>query len=258
MTDVSADGKWGAWLRLPARTKGTVLVVDIETGKEKVVYPPSGDVGIQDAAFSHDGKRLYVATDGGGDQALLLSFDTKTLKEVGRWAETKPATAMVTHLVTLEKGKPRRTQCLGWQPKRSPCPRRRDPEAQSRGQAAARIGLIHEFSEDGKRLTLDRSTPEAPTDAHVLEVATGVLAPLRKESRPSIQELATVETQLVEIPAHDGLKIPTNVYLPAPGRLAQGPAHRARGSARPGRCARRRRGSPRWRASRCRRGWPGS
>ena len=28
-------------------------------------------------------------------------------------------------------------------------------------------------------------------------------------------ELAAVETQLVEIPAHDGLKIPINVYLPA-------------------------------------------
>jgi dipeptidyl aminopeptidase/acylaminoacyl peptidase len=49
----------------------------------------------------------------------------------------------------------------------------------------------------------------------VLDVATGVLTPLRKEPRPSIPELAAVETQLVEIPAHDGLKIPTNVYLPA-------------------------------------------
>jgi dipeptidyl aminopeptidase/acylaminoacyl peptidase len=76
-------------------------------------------------------------------------------------------------------------------------------------------GFIVDFSADGKRLTLERSTPDAPADIHALDVTTGALTPLRKESRPSIPELATVETHLVEIPAHDGLKIPANVYLPA-------------------------------------------
>jgi len=214
LTDVSTDGKWGAWVRLPARTKGTVLLVDIESGKEKVVYPPSGEAGIQDAAFSYDGKRLYVATDGGGDQALILSFDTKTLKEVGRYAEAKPVTAAITHLVASKKGNVIAANLLAGN--RSEVRLLDGNSLKSKAEVKLPLGYgsITDFSEDGKRLTLDRSTPDAPTDVHVIEVATGAVSPLRKEPRPSVQELATVETQLVEIPAHDGLKIPMNVYLP--------------------------------------------
>jgi dipeptidyl aminopeptidase/acylaminoacyl peptidase len=214
LADVSSDGKWGAWVRVPARTKGTVLVVDIDSGKEKVVYPTSGEVGIQDAVFSHDGKRLYVATDGGGDQALVLSFDTKTLKEVGRYVETKPATAMVSHLVASKKGNLVGLNLVAGN--------RTEVRVLDGATLKPKVdvklplgsGSINEFSEDGKRLTLDRSTPDAPTEVHVLDVTSGAVTPLRKEPRPSIQELASVETQLVDIPAHDGLKIPTNVYLP--------------------------------------------
>jgi dipeptidyl aminopeptidase/acylaminoacyl peptidase len=215
LTDVSTDGKSGAWVRLPARTRGTVLLVDIESGKEKVVYPTSGEVGIQDAAFSPDGKRLYVATDGGGDQALILAFDTKTLKEVGRYAEAKPATASVTHLVASKKGNVLGVNLLAGN--RSEVRLLDGTSLKSKVDVKLPLGFgsIIEFSEDGKRLTLDRSTPDAPTEVHVIEVATGAVSPLRKEPRPSVQELATVETQLVEIPAHDGLKIPMNVYLPS-------------------------------------------
>jgi dipeptidyl aminopeptidase/acylaminoacyl peptidase len=214
LTDVSTDGKWGAWVRVPARSKGTVLVVDIETGKEKIVYPTSGEVGIQDAAFSYDGKRLYVATDGGGDQALVLCFDTKTLKEVGRYAETKPATAMISHILTPKKGNLVAINLLAGNRSEVRLLDGTTLKPKVDVKLPLGSGSIIEFSEDGKRLTLDRSTPDAPTDVYVLEAATGALTSLRKEARPSIQELATVETQLVEIPAHDGLKIPTNVYLP--------------------------------------------
>jgi dipeptidyl aminopeptidase/acylaminoacyl peptidase len=215
LTDVSTDGKWGAWVRLPARTRGTVLLVDIESGKEKVVYPTSGEVGIQDAAFSPDGKRLYVATDGGADQALILSFDTKTLKEVGRYAETKPVTATVTHLAASKKGNVLGVNLLAGN--RSEVRLLDGTSLKSKVEVKLPLGYgsITEFSEDGRRLALDRSTPDAPTEVHVIEVATGAVSPLRKEPRPSVQELATIETQLVEIPAHDGLKIPMNVYLPS-------------------------------------------
>jgi dipeptidyl aminopeptidase/acylaminoacyl peptidase len=213
LMDVSTDGKFGAWVRVPAQTNCTVLIVDIETGKEKVVYPTSGEVGIHDAAFSADGKRLYVATDGGGDQALVLSFDTKTLKEVARYVETKPATALFSHLVTSKKGNLLGINVLAGN--RSEVRLLDGATLKSKVDVKLPLGSgsITDFSEDGKRLALDRSTPDAPTDIHVIEVTTGAVSQLRKEPRPSVQELATVETQLVEIPAHDGLKIPMNVYL---------------------------------------------
>ena len=77
LSDVSTDGKWGAWIRMPARTKATALIVDIETGKEKVLYPSSGDVRHTGAPSFRMTANFYVReTDGGGDQALVLSFET--------------------------------------------------------------------------------------------------------------------------------------------------------------------------------------
>jgi dipeptidyl aminopeptidase/acylaminoacyl peptidase len=215
LADVSPDGKWAAWIRLPARTKGTVVLVDIETGKDKVVYPTSGEVGIQAAAFSYDNKRLYVTTDGGGDQALVLAFDTKTSKELGRYVETKPATASLAQVTTSKKGNLVAVGVLAGNRTEIRLLDGTTLKPKTEPKLPLGSGLMGDFSEDGRRLTLERSTPEAPTDIHVLDVGSGALAPLRKEPRPSVQELAPVETQLVEIPTHDGLKIPTNVYLPA-------------------------------------------
>ncbi len=215
LADVSTDGKWGAWLRVPSRTRTTVLIVDTETGKEKVVYPTSGEVAIEDASFSRDGKLLYVSTDGGGDQALVLAFDTKTLKEVARYAETKPATGVITHFAASKKGNLLALNVLAGNHSEVRLLDGTTLKAKTELKLPLGSGSIISFSEDGKRLTLDRSMPEAPSDIFVIDVATGNVAPLRKEPRPSAPELPAVETQLVEIAAHDGLKIPTNVYLPA-------------------------------------------
>ena len=76
-------------------------------------------------------------------------------------------------------------------------------------------GGIGEFSEDGKRLTAAWSTPDSPTEVYAIDVTTGKAAPLRKEPRPSLAGLPKVTASIVEIPAFDGLKLPTNVYLPA-------------------------------------------
>jgi dipeptidyl aminopeptidase/acylaminoacyl peptidase len=215
LTDMSADGKWAAFVRVPAQTKTTAVLVDLESGKEKVVYPPSGDVTVHQVAFSRDGKRLYVATDGGADQALVIAFDSKTLKEVGRYAETKPATAEISWIAVAKKGNLLALNVIAGN--------RTETRILDASTLKPKIdiklplgsGFIGDFSEDGKRLPLERSAPDAPSDIHVLDVTTGALTPLRKEPRPSIPELATVEAQLVEIAAHDGLKIPTNVYLPS-------------------------------------------
>src|SRR5690606_32207863 len=71
------------------------------------------------------------------------------------------------------------------------------------------------FSEDGARLTAQWSTPRAPADLYAIDARTGKVAPLRREARPSLQAMPAIETTIVEIPAFDGGKIPTNVYLPA-------------------------------------------
>jgi dipeptidyl aminopeptidase/acylaminoacyl peptidase len=215
LMDVSRDGKTGAWLHVPSRSKTAALLVDLESGKEKVLYPPSGDVAVHHIAFSHDGKRVYVATDGGADQALVIAFDSKTLKEVGRYTETQSATATISWIYVSKKGNLLALNVIAGN--------RTEVRILDAGTLKPKIevklplgsGYIGDFSEDGKRLPLERSAPDAPADIQVLDVATGALTPLRKEPRPSIPDLAAVEMQLAEIPAHDGLKISTNVYLPA-------------------------------------------
>src|SRR5262249_26129760 len=104
LSHVTNDGKSGAFIRLASRTNGTVMLVDLVAGTSKVVYPTSGEVAILDATFSGDGKRLYVSTDAGSEQSFVLAFDTKTLKEVGRYVETKPATASINGILTSKRG----------------------------------------------------------------------------------------------------------------------------------------------------------
>jgi dipeptidyl aminopeptidase/acylaminoacyl peptidase len=215
LMDVSRDGKWAAWLRVASRAKTSAVLVDTDSGKEKVLYPMSGDVTVHHVAFSTDGRRVYVATDGGADQALVIAFDSKTSKEVGRYTETKPATATISWIYVSKKGNLLALNVVAGN--------RTETRILDAGTLRPTIdvelplgsGFIADFSEDGQSLALERSAPDAPADIHVLDVTTGALTPLRKESRPSIAELAAIETQLVEIPTHDGLKIPTHVYLPA-------------------------------------------
>jgi dipeptidyl aminopeptidase/acylaminoacyl peptidase len=62
-------------------------------------------------------------------------------------------------------------------------------------------------------------TPDGPADIATLDVASGMITPLRHESRPGVGKppRATIE----KVPAFDGRLIPINVYLPdgATGRL---------------------------------------
>ncbi len=215
LAHVSTDGKWAAWIRVPSRTNATLVLVDVGSGASKVVYPTSGEVAVNDAAFSHDGKRLYVATDGGGEQALVLAFDTKTLKEVGRYVETKPATAAINSLVTSKVGNLLALNVLAGNRSEVRVLDGATLKPKVEVKVPLGFGSAGKFSEDGKRLTISWSTPEAPADVHVVDVKTGAMTALRKEPRPTLTGLAPIETQVLDIPAHDGLKIPVNLYLPA-------------------------------------------
>jgi hypothetical protein len=141
LMDVSVDGKWAAWLRVPSRAKSTGVLVDIGSGKEKVLYPSSGDVAVHHIAFSRDGKLVYVATDGGADQALVIAFETKTLKEVGRLHRDQSGDGNDLVDLRLQERQPPRAQRRGGQSHRNAHPRCPHAKAQDRRQAAARIRL---------------------------------------------------------------------------------------------------------------------
>lgn len=216
LTDVSRDGKWGLWLQYRSQGDATQLLLDLAKGRSTVLYPPAGGpkVMVFNSRFASDGKRIYVATDAGGEQALLLALD-RGGKELARYAETRPATADIEDILVAKTGD-RIALSLG---------AGNHTELRLLDAKTLRptvpiplplcTGSLGEFSEDGKRLTAAWSTPDSPTEIYAIDAATGKSAPLRQDPRASLAGLPRVTASIVDVPAFDGLKLPTNLYLPA-------------------------------------------
>jgi dipeptidyl aminopeptidase/acylaminoacyl peptidase len=216
LVDVSRDGKWGLYERVLSQSENYVAVLDLATGAARPLWPRDGaKATISDAAFSADGKRALIATDGGGEQALVLSIDVATGKETARYSETRPATAEIAGVavarqgnsiaLTVNAGNHAEVRLLD-----ATTLKPRATVALPLGTGSAGV-----FSEDGKRLTLSWSTPSAPGDIHAVDVSTGKVAALRREPRPQLDGLPAVEASIVEVEAFDHQKIPVNVFLPA-------------------------------------------
>jgi dipeptidyl aminopeptidase/acylaminoacyl peptidase len=76
-------------------------------------------------------------------------------------------------------------------------------------------GTIGEFSQDGRQLAGQWSTPDSPTEICSIDASNGRVTPLRRDPRPSLAGLPPVAASITDVAAFDGLKLPTNVYLPA-------------------------------------------
>ncbi|MCP3140332.1 S9 family peptidase [Pyxidicoccus xibeiensis] len=214
LTDVSRDGKSGLYVRYPSRSENFLVRIDLANGAVKQLYPREGKVSIFEARFSPDGKTAYVATDGGGEQAWLLALDAETGDEKARYVEKAPATALIQGVevakrggavgLSLDAGNRSEVRLLDGVTLR---PRAR--VSMPLGQ-----GGLDRFSEDGRRLTATWSTPTSPTDVWVIDTKTGKVSPLRREPRPSLREVPAIEASITSVPAHDGLQLPVNVFLP--------------------------------------------
>lgn len=215
LTDVSRDGKQALFERYLSGSENSLLLLDLATGKTRLLYPQAaGKVAIFDARFSPDGKRVYVATDGGGEQAWLLALDTQSGKEVARYVEKNPATAIFERVrvaktgdalaLSLDAGNRSELRLLD---ARTLKPRAAVPMPLGEG-------LIQDFSQDGRQFIAIWSTPSMPTDVWVIDAKTGKAAPLRAEARPSLKEMPAIEASITELRAHDGLTLSINVYLP--------------------------------------------
>ena len=214
LTDASRDGSSLLVLQYPSRSENYLLRVDAESGKTQRLFPAEGKVSIFDAKFSPDGARVYVATDDGKEAALVLALDAATGNEIARRA-LAPATADIGSLSVAKTGNTLAASLTVGN------------QSQIRlldGITLAErfvvdmplgAGGANEFSEDGGRLAVQWSTPNAPTDLYSVDVATGKATPLRREPRPSLADLPKIETTTTEVRSFDGGTIPIHVYRPA-------------------------------------------
>ena len=214
LTAVSRDGKQGLFLRYPSRSENHLLRIDLASGKTKELYPGSGKVSIEDAQFSPDGRTVYVATDGGGEQAWLLALDADSGKEKARYVERDPPIALISGIDVAKKGGAvALTIDAG---NRSEIRILDSGTLQPRAKVSMPLGqgAVSAFSEDGTKLVAVWSTPSSPTDVWSIDAATGKAEPLRKEDRPSLRAVPAMDVSITEVKANDGLALPINVFLP--------------------------------------------
>jgi dipeptidyl aminopeptidase/acylaminoacyl peptidase len=220
--DMSPDGARALIVHVASRSDNRLASVDVATGKEHPLYPlqPPGNVkgevrtaGIHSARFSRDGRRVYVSTDEGSESSVLLALDARTGKEVARFVNEVPTSAM--HVAVPKTG-----DVLAVVSDLGNHGDARVLDAKTlKPVLAAKVPLgdvqLGTFSPDGRSFSLLVSLPNQPADVFDVDVTTGTVNPLRTDRRPGLEVLPPVDVAIDTVKAFDGLTIPVNRYLPS-------------------------------------------
>ncbi|HEY9013463.1 MAG TPA: prolyl oligopeptidase family serine peptidase, partial [Gemmatimonadales bacterium] len=168
-----------------------------------------------DAKITPDGRRVFVTTDAGQEQGVLLALDTETGKELARYADPASPTASVIGCEAPDDRS--RLACRVSAGNHSLIRLIDGQTLASAGEVKLPpgTGFPSDFSEDGRSLVVTWSTPSAPTDLLLVDARTAEATPLRREPRPSIGSLPPLDVRTSEVAAHDGLKIPVHAFLPS-------------------------------------------
>jgi dipeptidyl aminopeptidase/acylaminoacyl peptidase len=212
LTDVDPKGATALVLQIPARMENHLLRVDLASGRAEKLWPTDAKVSIFHAVFSADAEQVFVATDGGGEDNVLLALDAKTGKELARYAAT-PKTGQIDGVSVAKKGGLLGVSIVaGDHSEVSILDSKLEPTKVTIELPLGQGGFKG-FSDDGKRVVAVWSTPDTPSDVFSVDPAKGIVEPLRKDERESLASLPKIKVSLVEIPAFDGGKIPTIVYI---------------------------------------------
>ncbi|HEY8092110.1 MAG TPA: prolyl oligopeptidase family serine peptidase [Polyangiaceae bacterium] len=224
--DVTADGSRVLLLRHISASERVLLEVDAAGGKPSSaggtpapravrLYPPEGTrANVRRAAYSADGKVVFVATDEGKEGFAVLALDPRTRAPKARWAVDEPRSAAIDGLAVSPRGDRvavgidagDHTEIRILDAAKLTSKRKLDLPLGSGG--------IDVFTEDGKGLAYGLSTPDRPTDIFVADVATGAPRLLRDDRRAGLDGMSRLTVSIEKVRAHDGLAIPVNVYLP--------------------------------------------
>ena len=230
--DASADGSHALFIREALAGGHELLEVDLASGAARMLAPRDGKPAeVTTGSYAPDG-RIFVATDGGTEDHVVLALDPATLAILATYHQTNPTTAQVISIVPSPRG-----DRVAIMVDAGDVSTVRVLDAHSLAVVAevktplgaATLGLGTEirfrlgagtFTADGAHFAIGLSTPEAPDEIFLADTATGVIAPLRHEPRPTLAQLPPITASIEHVTAFDGLAIPVNVYRPQrPGRL---------------------------------------
>ena len=214
LADATGDGASALFFDYHSNDDVVLLQVQVASGKTRRLYPSTEKrVGIFSAAYSADGKRIYITTDQGVESSVLLAVDARTGRELARYVNDSPPTAPMSVLVSptgdrvvvgIDAGNHGEVRILD---------ARTLKIERSVGVPLGNV-IVGSFRNDGKAFSLLISLPDHPADVYSVDAATGQLRQLRDDKRPGLDALPAIEASIEKVSAFDGLTIPINLYLP--------------------------------------------
>ncbi|MCA9669189.1 MAG: S9 family peptidase [Myxococcales bacterium] len=212
VSDVSRDGKQVLITRLNSQSHSKTVVVDIESGKERVLYPPAGKTAhAHSATFSADGKSIYVVSDLGSERADLRRVDVASGKVLATFKHPRgellaPLTGPKGKLVAAAVQMGSHTEVVLLDA--------RTLRRKVRVRQGVGTNFHGRFDGRGRQLIINSSTPAKPADVFAVDTRSGRMRALRRDRRAGLGKLARVKVQVLDVPTFDDNKVPLNVYLP--------------------------------------------
>jgi dipeptidyl aminopeptidase/acylaminoacyl peptidase len=222
LSDVTRDGKRALVVRWNSASDFVLFEVDLATAKTHRLYPEEGKkVVVNDASYSPDGARVFVAGDDGGAAQLLFALDARTGAVKQKFVQASPATASIGQVVVSPRGDELGIGVDAGDHREAWLFDAKTLTPNKKVQAPLGDVTFSSFSDDGTKIGLTISQPAAPMDVFSVDVATGAVTPLRSDARPGLDKLQAIDSSVEMVKAFDGLTLPVITYLPA-GAKASG------------------------------------
>ncbi|MCA9103418.1 MAG: S9 family peptidase [Planctomycetales bacterium] len=217
-TDWSPDGKTLAMIRYVSINESYLGLLDVATGELTPLDGPTDQVAsFGNAAFSADGKSLFVSTDARGEFQQLAQLDLANgtyewLSDDIDWDVDEVAVDRRSGLVafTVNEDGGSTLYLL-------------DGAEHTRVQTPVGIIGSLDFSPDSKRLGLSLARADAPTDAYSLDLGTLELTRWTFSEVGGLDPDTFVVPERIRFPSFDGREIPAWFFRP-PTASADRPA----------------------------------
>ena len=212
--DAAPDGSRALLVRLVSASETTLFELDLAKGRPRRLWPAEGArEAIATAAYSADGRTVFVATDQGGEQSAVLAVDAASGKVKARWIPD-PATAVPDAVVASPAGDVVAVHVDAGNRNLVRILDARTLGEKLRPDVPLGTSELGEITPDGRTLALTLSTPDRPGDQYALDLGSGKVRALRDDPRKGPGALTPVATTVTTIAAFDGKPIPVHTYLP--------------------------------------------
>ena len=232
LADVSRDGRYGLIERVRQRGDADVSIVDLQTGRERLLTPHQPPATFGGAHFTPDGTAVYLASNQERDRVALVRVrlaratagEPPAPVEGGAFAVVAARDdADLDDVSVTEDG---HTAALLWNAAGRSQLAFLDLDTLVQRPGPALPGEIARdltFSRNGRLLALTLSGSRLPQDVWVVDRAANRLRQVTHAAHAGVDLTALVFPELVRFPALDGLELSGWLYR-APGRQAPGPA----------------------------------